>query len=54
MKSRVGDVGEPLDLRRHLGQPVKLGGVQELLGRGDRGRKLIVHRHQFARLRLMP
>ena len=36
----VGDVGEPLDLGRDLGQPVKLGGGQQPLGRGDRGRQL--------------
>ena len=36
----VADIGEPLDLGRHLGQPVKLGGGQQPLGGGDRGRQL--------------
>jgi hypothetical protein len=42
------------DFSRHLGQPVKLGGGREPFGQGYRGRKLVVHRHQFARLRLIP
>ena len=30
---RVGEIGEPLDLGRHVGQPVKLGGGQQPAGR---------------------
>ena len=29
----VADIGEPLDLGRHVGEPVKLGGGQQPLGR---------------------
>jgi hypothetical protein len=36
----VADIGEPLDLRRDLGEAVKLGGGQQPLGRGDWGRQL--------------
>jgi hypothetical protein len=28
----IADVGEPLDLGRHVGQPVKLGGGQKPVG----------------------
>ena len=31
---RVGEIGEPLDLGRHVGQPVELGGGQQPAGRG--------------------
>jgi hypothetical protein len=37
---RVADVVEPLDLRRDLGEPLKLGGGKAPLGRGDGGRQL--------------
>ena len=50
----VRNVVEPLDLRRDLGELVKLGGGQQPFGWDDRGRELVVHRHQFGRLRLMP
>jgi hypothetical protein len=38
--AKIADIGEPLDLRWHLGQPVKFGGGQEPLGRGAWGRQL--------------
>jgi hypothetical protein len=38
----IADIGEPLDLGRDLGEPVKLGGGQKALGRGDWGRQLEV------------
>jgi hypothetical protein len=37
---KVGDIREPLDLRWHVGQAMKLGGGQQSLGRGDLGRQL--------------
>ena len=38
---RVAEVGEPLDLGRHVGQPVELGGGQQPVGGRDFGRKLV-------------
>ena len=32
---RVAEIGEPLDLGRHVGQPVELGGGQQPGGRGN-------------------
>ena len=40
---RVGEIGEPLDLGRHVGQPVELGGGQQPVGWGDFGRELLAH-----------
>jgi Phage integrase family len=37
---RVGDVGKPLDLGRHIGELVKLGGGQQPFGGGDFSGKL--------------
>ena len=39
---RVAEIGEPLDLGRHVGQPVELGGGQQPVGGRDLGRKRIV------------
>ena len=36
----VADVGEPLDLGRNVGQPVKLLGGQQAFVRGDLGRQM--------------
>jgi hypothetical protein len=36
----VGNICEPLDLRRHVGQALKLGGGQQSLGRGNLGWEL--------------
>ena len=40
----IADIGEPLDLGRDVGQPVKLGGGQKPLGSGYRGQQLGVGR----------
>jgi hypothetical protein len=37
----VAEIGEPLDLGRHVGEAMKLGGGEQPVGRGDRGRKLV-------------
>ena len=37
----VAEVGEPLDLGRHVGQPVKLGGGQQPIAGGDLGGELV-------------
>ena len=39
----VGDVGEPFDLGRHVGQPVKLGGGQQPVAGPDLCRELTAH-----------
>jgi hypothetical protein len=36
----IADIGEPLDLGRHLCQPMKLAGSQTAVARGDFGRQL--------------
>jgi hypothetical protein len=38
-----GVIGEPLDLRRHVGQPVNLGGGEEPAGWGDFCEELLAH-----------
>ena len=40
---RIGQVGEPLDFGRHVGEPVELGGRQQPgnTGGGDFGRELV-------------
>ena len=40
--ARVAEIGEPLDLGRHVGQPVELGGGQQPVAGGDPGRELVV------------
>ena len=53
---RIGQIGEPLHLGRHVGEPVELVS-REKPGTTDGrnfGRELIVDSHQFARLRRMP
>jgi len=40
-RAGVAEIGEPLDLRRHVGQPVKLGLGQQPVGGGDLGRDLV-------------
>ena len=39
----VGEVGKPLGLGRHVGQPVKLGGGEHPVGRPGRGWQLVGH-----------
>jgi hypothetical protein len=36
----IGEIGEPLEFGRHLGQAVKLGGGQQPSGWSDRGRQI--------------
>ena len=38
---RVGEIGEPLDLGRHVGQPLELGGGQQPVGGSDFGWELV-------------
>ena len=40
-RAGVAEIGEPLDLGRHVGQPVELGGGQQPVGRGDLGWELV-------------
>jgi hypothetical protein len=39
----VGEIGEPLDLGRHVRELVKLGGGRQPVAGGDLGGKLVVH-----------
>ena len=39
--ARVAEIGEPLDLGRHVGEPVKLGGGQQPVAGSDPGRELV-------------
>jgi hypothetical protein len=48
----VGDMGESPDFRRDVSEPVRLGGGQESLGRGDWGRKLGVGHGHYVRRRI--
>ena len=40
---RIAEIGEPLDLGRHVGEPVKLDGSQRPVGGSDLGGNLIGH-----------
>jgi hypothetical protein len=41
--AKVGEVVEPLDLQRDVGEALELGRSQAPVGRGDWGRELVVH-----------